>query len=80
MAAHMPLLLPGLRMTRRWSSCKAAQRHRPSPMASGVQESEACAALVPSSQLVLVEGADHNFTSPEAGREMARRVVDFVLG
>lgn len=44
------------------------------------QESEACAALVPSSQLVLVEGADHNFTSTEAGREMAQRVVDFVLG
>ncbi|KAL4420728.1 hypothetical protein ABPG75_010384 [Micractinium tetrahymenae] len=43
------------------------------------QESEACAALVPSSQLVLVEGADHNFTSPEAGRKMARWVVEFVL-
>lgn len=54
------------------------QQTPPSPV-GGAQESEACAALVSNSQLVLVEGGDHNFTSPEAGREMARRVVDFVL-
>ena len=31
------------------------------------------------SQLVLVEGADHNFTQHEAGQAMAQHVVDFVL-
>jgi hypothetical protein len=44
-----------------------------------LQESEECAALVANSQLVLVEGADHNFTQHEAGEAMARHVVDFVL-
>jgi hypothetical protein len=34
---------------------------------------------VANSQLVLVEGADHNFTQQEAGEAMARHVVDFVL-
>lgn len=41
------------------------------------QESELCASLVPNSQLVLVEGADHNFT--RSGAQLAQHVVDFVL-
>lgn len=44
-----------------------------------VQDSELCADLVPNSQLTVVEDADHNFSSPQAGAKMARRVVDFVL-
>jgi hypothetical protein len=32
---------------------------------------------VPNSQLVLVEGADHNFT--QSGQQLAQHVVDFVL-
>ena len=43
------------------------------------QESELCASLVPSSQLVLVEGGDHNFTQQQAKEQMAWHVVDFVL-
>ena len=48
-------------------------------MPTCLQESEECAALMTNSQLVLVEGADHNFTQQEAGEAMARHVVDFVL-
>ena len=43
------------------------------------QESELCASVVPNSRLILVEGADHNFTQKEAGQQMAAHVVDFVL-
>ena len=49
---------------------------RPPPC---LQESEECAALVSNSQLVLVEGADQNFTQQEAGQAMARHVVDCML-
>ena len=43
------------------------------------QESKECASLVPSAELQLIEGADHNFNGQAAGEEMARRVVAFVL-
>lgn len=42
-------------------------------------DSELCASLVPNSRLILVEGADHNFTGEAAGQAMARHVVNFVL-
>lgn len=44
-----------------------------------LQDSELCASLVPNSRLILVEGADHNFTGEAAGQAMARHVVNFVL-
>jgi hypothetical protein len=34
---------------------------------------------VPNSRLVLVEGADHNFTQRQAAEQMAAHVVEFVL-
>lgn len=56
-----------------------AQPTSHAPPGARLQESEACAALVPGSRLVLVEGADHNFSGAAAGAAMAGHVVDFVL-
>ena len=50
-----------------------------SRLACVMQESEACASLVTNSQLVLVDGANHNFTQAAAGQQMAQHVVNFAL-
>ena len=52
---------------------------RHAPCTPPPQESELCASLVPNSELVLIEGGDHNFTQPAAAEAMIQAVVDFVL-